>query len=775
MSLERAVADVSAWEDSRRPRVRTVRRSGDAAAIGSRAQAAAIYVIPTLIYFLIKAVGLWHLPNTFSGMYANDDGMWAAFNLKGVLEWSKPFELSPFNPFSGMGSVFLPNTPWLNPAAMALALPGPTEIGYMVSYFIYFAELTASTILLCRVIGLGRIQSVVCAQIYLLLLFPPSSLKFDTLSWYSLAPVNAHLVALCNTLLALLLIVGNHGGWRNLAIVLAIAFASLSAFFSGPVTILTYAPAYVVMGAAFVIAGRPGAKQLLWQAGAVAGCGLFLLACGFEGYLEATSLVSTRSMGFPPALYLGTKALSWDYWRSAMSDFDVCTIPQTFLCARRRDFWLTILGLVAATACAIRKPSVRLPAICMVFYIAALYAWEIPGHVLLLGRAHVISTPYLMWAGYPFVALFISFLPSFIGDSLIGGLRERINGLIVPLLVLAVPAADLAIWRVPIRPTQPRPSNPAVGVLGPSALRHAHIGPISNYLFEHASIAPGRLFRGYTVSYFGDVHGPLRTAMDAGAADRFGLYVQARYYFDQHYGNRLQETDLWDRGIPTVEEYGQWIAKPTFKIINDIFDPSGEAAKGLPSFLHIYRLDVDLLPFLGARFLITDLTLDDPRLKLRAEETGSGNAPPIFLYEVDATNLGTWTPTRAIQAATIDESAALLRSRASDLRDTAITFEAIDGTFVPAERQQLRMIKGGFQLSATSAGESLILVPLQYSHCWSMSGQGNDVRLYRANGFQTLVRFKGEMNARFDFHFGLFGSSACRLQDYADMQRLGFP
>lgn len=139
-----------------------------------------LYLVPTIIFFVVDAIGLWRLPGDFWGMYGNDDGIWAAWNLRGIFEWSRPFDLAPFNPLSGMGSTFLPNTPWLNPAALALALPLPREVAYLISYFVYFVELSLSLILLFRVVGLAPLAALFCAQLYLLILFPPTSGSWGT-------------------------------------------------------------------------------------------------------------------------------------------------------------------------------------------------------------------------------------------------------------------------------------------------------------------------------------------------------------------------------------------------------------------------------------------------------------------------------------------------------------------------------------------------------------------------------------------------------------------
>jgi hypothetical protein len=742
-----------------------------------------IYVVPLLILFLIEAVGLWRMSSMLWGMYANTDGMWAAWNANGILNWGLPFDLSPFNPLSGMGSVFLPNTPWLNPAAMALALPGPKEIGYLVGYFVYFAELAASTILLCRAVGLSRLQSILCSQLYLLLLFPPSNILFGTLSWFSLAPVNAHLVSLSNAILALLCLTGRYGTSGNLACGLGIVFAAVCGFYSAPVTFLTYVPAYGAVAAALTLTNLSNTREISWKVGTLLALGFLFWAIGTRDYLQATSLISTRGLAAPYEFQLAGNALSWTFWRGVLEHVDVCA-PLAYMCPLQIHYWFTAFGLAGASIYAVQRTRLRPLAITVIIYIIALHLWDLAGQVALFGSARIVSAPFLLWAIYPFIAQFVTLLILFVGGHIIDRTRsvlgfrsiddKFISSPAAILLVLVVPGIALLNWELLIGPSQPPPAtdNPEIGFLGRSTIRHAQTGPIVKYLIQQASLAPGAQFRGYTVSYFSEPDSPLRKAMHAESATGNEVYNRARQYFDDHYGNRLLETDLWENGIPTLEEYGQWIARPVFQTINALFDPERDALKPIPSFLRVYRLDPKLLPFLGVRFLITDLHLEDSNMLLRAQESGTGGAPAIFLYETVGANLGTWSPTSSVRAETFAEVGGLLKARSADLQKLVVSFEPVEGTFVPAERPELRMVKGGFHVVASSSGESLILLPIQYSRCWEVFNSDGSIdptiHLYRTNGFQTLVRFAGRIDARFRFRYGLFGSSACRLQDYRD-------
>src|SRR5258706_1536066 len=165
----------------------------------------------------------WRFPNVLVGQYANFDGQWAAWSLASLLEWGVPFDLSPFNPLSGLGSQFQPGLPWLNPGALMFALPIAYDLQYFLSYAIYLVELAVSLLILFRVLGAGLLTSVLAVQLYALVLFPPWSHYFSSLSWFSLTPANAHLIALYNFGLVILLRLGTRGMCDSLICAAAIA------------------------------------------------------------------------------------------------------------------------------------------------------------------------------------------------------------------------------------------------------------------------------------------------------------------------------------------------------------------------------------------------------------------------------------------------------------------------------------------------------------------------------------------------------------------------
>jgi hypothetical protein len=78
---------------------------------------------------------------------------------------------------------------------------------------------------------------------------------------------------------------------------------------------------------------------------------------------------------------------------------------------------------------------------------------------------------------------------------------------------------------------------------------------------------------------------------------------------------------------------------------------------------------------------------------------------------------------------------------------------------------------GGVALSASSAGQSVLVLPVQFSHCWRIVS-GSNATLFRANLMQLGVLFSGELRLELRQIFGPVGDSACRVLDAADAAQL---
>src|SRR5262245_45718521 len=318
-----------------------------------------IYVLPPLALFYIVFSGLLRVPDSFAGMYGNFDGHWASWNARGILEWSEFFDFSPFSPLVGTGSVFAPNLPWLNPAALALGIPAPLPVRHLVSMLIYFTELSASLYLLYRHLEFSREQSLFATMLYTCMFFIPFSELMGSLPWFALAPVNAHLIAAMNVATIALIRLRCAELPRRLFFGFLFVAALFVAFASAPVTSVTYAPVYAVLWLAVLIPFRGGRRIVLWRWSAIAFALLVLAVIGAPRYLAATVMTSARSDAAPPILHPGWRLLSPTYWQDLAAGLSLCWSHWQLMCPSSVIGWFEIAVLAGAIGLALTASGVK--------------------------------------------------------------------------------------------------------------------------------------------------------------------------------------------------------------------------------------------------------------------------------------------------------------------------------------------------------------------------------------------------------------------------------
>ena len=247
------------------------------------------------------------------------------------------------------------------------------------------------------------------------------------------------------------------------------------------------------------------------------------------------------------------------------------------------------------------------------------------------------------------------------------------------------------------------------------------------------------------------------------------MYVHAREYFFDHYGETFTETDLWRANIPTLEEYGQWTSLQAHAFALRLLAPPG--TRDYPHLLRAFAIEPDILRLLGVRYVLTDADSIGASAILR----GSVNDPDavsVRLFELPDVNLATYSPTQFVMAASADAIANRIRENKDHLDQVAVVSDYIPGSAARARNVAMTVERDGFRIRAESDGPAHIIVPVQFSHCLVVSN-GAPVRLTRVNLVQTLLSFDGKIDARIEFRFGLFADNMCRLRDGLDNRALG--
>jgi hypothetical protein len=735
-----------------------------------------IYVLPGLAVFYVVLSGLWLLPDHFFGMYGNHDGHWASWSARSILEWGGFLDFSPVSPLSGTGSPFLPNLPWLNPGALALAIPAPLPLQHLASMLVYLAELSTSLYLLYRHLEFSREQSYLATMLYICIFFIPLSGYTLALPWYTLAPFNAHLIAAMNVATIALIRVG----YERVGFKLLFGFVFLAALFVGfasaPVTFVTYVPIYATLWLAFLIPFQAQRGAVLWRWATIAFSLLLLALMGVPFYLAAMAMTSARGDYSPPIFHPGWKLLSPAYWLELVSIVPLCANQMQLMCASSIIGWFEIVVLAGAAFLAFGATGTkRRYGFVIIALLALLHFYALLSIRQVLGRLHVVSTPYLMWAFFPLMPPAAVAAGGVVGRWLAG--REAASSRWAPAATSCIVAAvALLVWVKFILPHQPRvPGRGPLG-LGPIAHIPASKGPILDFLEQRIGLKPGSEFRGYAVTYLGSPDGLVRKLTNTPHERMtYDAYVAARTMLSDHFGNSFQRTDLWNNHIPTLEEYSQSVTRHMYYFNRDLLAEPQDQMDPLPASILLYRFDPRLLRVLGVRFVIADGSLSDPSVERVMTETGKDDAT-VNLYELAGTNLGQLSPTRVMWAADYPTAATALREP-GEIGKRVVRLGRPEPLpeLVSASRSRLIVLRDGYQLTTSAPGNAMVVLPIQFSHCWQIeSAKSAELpRIFRANIVQTGILFKDNTDIRLRFAFEPWRTS-CRLQDARDLAQFGF-
>jgi hypothetical protein len=733
------------------------------------------YVLPSLAMLYVVLAGLWLVPDILAGMYGNHDGQWASWGARAIWQWSGFLDFSPFSPLSGTGSPFVPNQPWLDPGALALALPAPLPLRHLVSMLVYFAELSASLYLLYRHLEFSRAQSYLATLLYACVFFIPLSGYTGSLPWYAIAPMHAHEIAMMNVATIALIRLGAPRLASNLLLGLVLIAALFAAFVSGPVTSMVYVPVYGVFWLMFLIPRRQSYRVVLWRWGAVASALLLAAAVGVPRYLAAMALMSARGERAPEIFHPGWRLLSPSYWWQLAAQFPVCTHLMQMMCARSIMGWFEIAALAGAICLALFSSGVkRRYGVVIVVLLAMLHFYGLLQTGKVLGRLHVIGTPFLMWTFFPLAPPAIIALASFVAERLVG--RRAASAWLPAVAACLIATFAVVVWQRSILPYQPR--LPGSGPLGLAPIAHLPIkeGPLVDYLQRQIGLAPGSEFRGYAATFLGAPDGLVRRTTGTPAERMtYDAYIDARDILYDRFGNRFIKMDLWDSGIPTFEEYGQSVSKQMFYFNRDLLAEPQDQIDPAEHHLLVYRFRVPLLRALGVRFVLADGSLADAGIAHVMSEPGKAGAT-MQLYEIKDANRGQFSPAQVTWAADYAAAVRALRADADlDQRVVLLGPTQRPPEFVAATQARLTVVRDGYRVAAVAPGTAMLLLPVQFSHCWRIEnhGDGDAPRVVRANIVQTGILFKDSVDAMLRFDFQPWRSS-CRLEDAADLATFGF-
>jgi hypothetical protein len=237
---------------------------------------------------------------------------------------------------------------------------------------------------------------------------------------------------------------------------------------------------------------------------------------------------------------------------------------------------------------------------------------------------------------------------------------------------------------------------------------------------------------------------------------------------------------LWARGVPTINEYSQLITPDAFYFVHALLKRD---VRGHLNLFHVFWSNGTYSPaywktleMFGTRYSATVWPLPAPfnpgfPLTTKPYRPREPDQKPgtWYIYELPHPNVGNYSPTEVVTAGPGAEIMAALSKPDFDFARQVVLSAPLDEPLVPARDMRLSTIRGGYHLSGRSDGTSLIVLPLQFTHC--LRARDNKVRFVRANLMMAGVIFFGNIDTDILFDYGIV-SPGCRRADLAEMKRL---
>jgi hypothetical protein len=681
------------------------------------------------------------------------------------------------DPLSGLGNIATPFNTWLFPSYLVAAGRAGFVEDWPLSYATAATMLFATTAICGRIHGLSTGVCVAGAWLLTMLTWPVYTPPKVIALWLY-TPQPAEIVSACVLTASAALRLGQAGLRSALWLSVAV-FAGISYIVIARPTFLVLVVPTVAMAAATGLIFAPGRRGKLHVVGCWTGILLLCLVCGYFHY--AAGLFSYTAAGvFPdlgkriPGLWGGEASmLFWSRFDSLRTFFEE---PCRVLIAGG------IAGALAMSILGTRRQ--RILGACvlsteLIFIGIGISNYKFNfwfGPVIWYFECFLLPFHALCFAYLLVVPASLAWRAGLLWKHGRSGMSEDRIGKIpfssraAAAIAIALPIL-LALHAVNIGKRMKLASDTYVGYDFGSALPQPE-SRITRLLKQEATLVAGKPFRGRVATMLGRVLPEERY---------WGRYALTHYIFQFGTGNLHEGPGLWQDGIPTVFEYNPLMTPAYLAFIRTFLTEPEEVV--LRNLIGTRRMNARILRMLGAKFVITDLPLQDLQLREKLDvpvsapvkkrlelEKYSFDQVTLYLYELSGVNLGQFSPVRVLAAKDANQALTLLSDPALDPADTVVVMESVPASLRRATLQHFSIDRDSYRVRASSEGTALLLLPVEFSRCLRVDvsrGEG-EPRLLRANLLLTGILFEKHLDAEIRFRSGPFGASRCRLQDRSD-------
>ena len=226
---------------------------------------------------------------------------------------------------------------------------------------------------------------------------------------------------------------------------------------------------------------------------------------------------------------------------------------------------------------------------------------------------------------------------------------------------------------------------------------------------------------------------------------------------------------VWADDVPSMNHYSQLLTPPSHILVSRLAFSTAYARGMYPGLnrLNISNYDRNLFLLYGVRIVVSSWPLNDESLVLERElRFGRDGIHQAFIYSIS----GFTTPLIPTDRQSVEDLAdviSVMRSGDFDVRREALLQDIPGPTENGAVEVEMELKRNRIHLRFAGSGESVVVLPVIFSHCWKVEDGEPSLRLARANGGFLAVLPAGAESATLSSDFSVW-TPGCRRRDIAD-------
>lgn len=696
------------------------------------------YILNVALLIGVAAIVFPHRP--FDMFWGGEGGQ---FQLQIAQQhiWMSPGLNIGMQPIMGSGGIFYPyNTTIVPMYAAQFWMLG--KVDPVLTYTILAIELFTAVYLLGRSLEFTAWNSSIAGWLVVFLMLPFTAANRLGFPVGYLIPNYPEMVAIASLTLALFSQVGKRGAlsfaWRTTSIALIMAWAITAL----PAVVAIAIPVLTLYGLG-LFAISSSKAELLAKLSCVAIGFVVLWAGGFLEFLwslyayTAVYVFGSELIGAQPPLMYASILFGSGY----------SFVPPLLFVSSALGAGIALLFERGAIR---RFATVHLAVLALVLLLAILFYKIFPGVL-------AINILYFEFCAWPMYAIFSIAFFGYVARTVIDvlGILVYQTTFAPPVWFnrhtsqwLGVPAVALVAFLVAAR----------VGAGQDPGFTSSRRSAFTDLLEPVVSAVPGKDFGG-RVATFSGVRGRSSVGwsdLDAGEQDE-----------KLHNDHRL--IGLWKFAIPTHQQNHQFITPMEYLIASRLL-ARPEDRQGRNN-IAITRPDIPLLRAWGVRYLVVDEP--PPGTQRLGSIEWDGGQRKVSLVEISNPNLRGFSPTEVVVAGGAADTLRWMKTEPD--YDRQVMLEApLNATLVRAERSHISYVKGGVRVQAESRGQSLLVLPIEFSHCLSIKSKSDKAvpRLIRADLIFAALMFDGAIDVIVELEVGPLQRRSCRTADVRDVASL---